>query len=159
MMQVKSSLALAFLLCVAGSCRSPGTGSAEFPHRVPFELGEVEFYGGDGIVIEEVRGTAPVFLPGEEYVVRGSYELASQEEAVLMFSLTEMNSSGIRSVDERQHVTVSSGSGSFALQLEMPAQGYPHLTFYERAGPAVGGLYFGTGESVLAKKSWSYREP
>src|SRR5262249_32337604 len=48
---------------------------AQFPHAIRFKQGATQFLDGDNITIEEVRGTADVFLSGNIYWIRGSYKL------------------------------------------------------------------------------------
>ncbi len=155
-MWMKSLLSLAFLGTLVLSCQTSSSVEAEYPYSLPIELGAVEFYGGDGIVIEEIRGTAPEFVPGEDYLLRGRYDLASENSALLLLSTTETETHGSRSTKSDQRLSVQKGSGQFELRHAMPAPGYPHLTFYRSSGSPIGGMYFGTGETVLAEKSWSY---
>jgi hypothetical protein len=49
---------------------------------------------------------------------------------------------------------VKRGSGEFTLKLPMPYDGWPHVSFYPaEGGTGFGGVYFGTGDSVL--ENWS----
>jgi hypothetical protein len=127
----------------------------EFPHAVKFEQGATRFLKGDKITIQEVRGTADTFSPGNLYWIKGTYTLASHKRASLDAYITAMDSQNARSASFKvQTTTVDEGSGTFTLILPMSYRGWPHVSFYPADGGSdFGGNYFGTGDSVL-KKWW-----
>jgi hypothetical protein len=138
--------------------------SAESPRQalenaVPVELGDAEFYDGDTIAITEIRGTETLLRPGGTFLVKGRYHLASHDNATLLFSVTATHGTGRAPIPVDSRLAVSRGDGEFALVTTINGAGYPHLTFYGSDGHPFGGVYFGNGESVLPKKTWSYRDP
>jgi hypothetical protein len=148
---------LAALLIATTLVAAPATGDspADFPYAVPFELGDAEFGPGDSITISEVRGTRDLITTNETYCVSGTYTLASRDKARLAFFATTRNS-GPTPVDPRQTTEITKGTGSFRLVKTMDTDGYLHLSFYPHgSGSDFGGVYFGQGEWVLRKKTWS----
>jgi len=128
----------------------------EFPYALSFELGEAEFAPGDGVTIQEVRGTKANIVKGGTYLVVGRYTLRSRDEASLGFYVTTTNG-GPSASDPRQLVRVSKGSAAFRLIAPIEQDGYPHITFYPvPSGSGFGGVYFGQGDWVLRKKGFSY---
>jgi len=125
------------------------TVSPEFPHAVPFELGETKFLKDDEITILEVRGTAKTFAPGNIYWVKGTYSLASHDKAELQASVSTNNGPPMGSYFKSQTIVVNQGTGGFTLFLPMTDAGFPHLSFNPvGGGNGFGGIYFGTGKSV-----------
>ena len=150
----KITASLLIIAVLIGASASQAAPTNEFPHIVPFELGDTEFAAGDHIAITEVRGTAAAFSANQTYVVTGTYTLGSREQAELALFVTVPNSGRTR-VDPRQTVKITKGTGTFRLVHTMP-QGYPHISFYPvPSGDSFGGVYFGKGESVLRNKGWS----
>ena len=159
------ALALTTLL-ISVACASDSHASK--PHMVPiaFELGANELAVGDEITIEELRGTSSVPAPGVVVTVRGKCKLCSHESGLLYFGTTtiapkqsmESTVSGhsTNSVRERQTCVMPRGTNSFELTQRIPATGYMHVTLYEvDSGLPFSSLYFGQGEGVLRKKSWT----
>lgn len=142
-------------LLLAG-CSSPSTKSNSHPHLLQVEIGDSDFRGGDSLQITEVRGTHPTYVPGGEYVVSGTYVLNSTQEARLLLATTTSNTRNSGPIDPNQRLQLKAGTGSFKLTHKMPAAGYPHLTFYGSSGSGVGGVYFGTGSTVLRDKGYRY---
>jgi len=154
--------------------------AAGFRYAVRFEQGATRFENGDKITIVEVRGTSPTFTQGHIYWVRGTYNLASHQRAILLASVTltdlilpnilrpnathdwvSSSSSTPPSIPGQvtgaelrvQRATVWEGSGEFTLYLPMQWNGYPHISFYTvEHGKGFGGNYFGTDDTVL--KQW-----
>jgi beta-lactamase regulating signal transducer with metallopeptidase domain len=126
------------------------TVAPEFPHAVPFELGETKFLKDDEITILEVRGTAKTFAPGNIYWIKGTYTLASHDQAQLQASVTATESGAAAgNWFKSQNLIVTQGTGTFTLFLPMTYTGFPHLSFYTvDGGNGFGGVYFGTGNSV-----------
>jgi hypothetical protein len=136
---------------------SPAT--LEFPHVVRFEQGATRFQIGDKITIQEVRGTAETFAPGNLYWIKGTYTLASHHRASLAAYVTAMDRENGRGPTFRvQETTVNEGDGTFTLILPVSYRGWPHVSFYPADGGSdFGGNYFGTGNSVL-KKWWGEKK-
>ena len=125
-------------------------------HDIKFELGEAEFADGDNITIEQVLCTGEKLGIGEIAIVRGTYTLASHDEATLAFFVTAASPQGTP-IDARQRTVVKKGTGSFELRHAL-WDGYPHISFYPaKGGSCFGGVYFGVGDSVLKQKGWSYK--
>jgi hypothetical protein len=150
--------------CSTGTARAADGKTAAAPatqaslplHEIKFELGDAEFADGDNITIEQVLCTGEKLGIGEIAIVRGTYTLASHDEAQLGFHVTA-RSPNPTPINPRQQQLVKKGSGSFELRHAL-WDGYPHVTFYPtKAGSGFGGVYFGVGDSVLKKKGWSYK--
>ena len=125
-------------------------------HRIPFEKGLREFYDDDNIVIDEVWCSGDKLTAGEIVIVKGSYTLASHDEASLSFFITSSGASAWTDVNPQQQTLVKKGSGKFELRHTL-VKGYPHVSFYGPPnGNSFGGVYFGQGESLL--KSWHHND-
>lgn len=133
--------------------------TSEFPYAVKFEQGATRFESGDNITIDEIRGTADTFIPGNIYWIKGTYKLASQARASLAAYTTAMDSKdGTGYSFNVQTTVVNRGDGTFTLFLPMSCRGWPHVSFYPAGGgESFGGNYFGTGDSVL-KRWWGSKE-
>lgn len=128
---------------------SSGPVAGNFPFEVPFQNGARFFNPGDDIVIQEVRGTAATFQPGNTYVIKGIYSLASQGQAVLGTNVTGSVGHNT-SFSPPQVKMIASGTGNFVLVLPMQYPGDPHVSFYPACGgPSFGSAYFGIGNSLL----------
>ena len=127
----------------------------EFSHVVHFDLGNSQFLPGDNISITEIRGTADTVTPGNTYQIKGTYKLASAEEAKLATYVTEpADDTHHDPYDQRQTVAIKKGSGTFTVMLPFISKGWPHLSFYPaRGGSSFSTLYFGSAESLLKKSS------
>jgi hypothetical protein len=124
--------------------------SDPFPFAVPFEAGASQFDPGDRITIAEVRGTA-ADMAGGIYHVSGTYTLASRDSATLAASVTARDAAdGKGPWNAAQRMTIKKGSGTFTLLLPVSIRGWPHVSFYGK-DDAFGGVYFGTGDTVLRK--------
>ena len=161
-----SCAALVVVLAVAcgGAQREPPSTAAtaneprSLDHKIPYDLGDVEFASGDDIRIDEIRGDRPTFEVGGTYQVVGHYRLASKEEALLLLSVTVNNPPpGYRGspVDPKSKLKLKRGEGDFRLVIRLDRPGNPHLTYYAGGHP-FGGAYFGSGAWLLRAKSWSY---
>lgn len=130
------------------------TSNSEFPYQIPFEQGATEFEVGDRITITEVRGTAETFAAGNIYWIKGRYTLATKQKAQLATFVTAAAAKdGTSSVWKVQSTIIDKGDGTFTLFLPMSCRGWPHVSFYpERGGESFGGIYFGTGDSVLKQQ-------
>jgi beta-lactamase regulating signal transducer with metallopeptidase domain len=117
-----------------------------------FEVGSSNFRSGDEMRIFKVDRDA------DRMIVTGAYELGSEETAILVLSITSLNTGSPKAAfDPRQQMTVQRGHGSFTLTLPKPHPGLPHVTFYKPAQPgatnsAFGGIYFGTPEEAKASR-------
>jgi beta-lactamase regulating signal transducer with metallopeptidase domain len=131
--------------------------ASEFPYAVKFEQGATQFSNGDKITIDEIRGTADMFTPGNIYWIKGTYKLASHERATLAAYTTAMDSKNGTGYSFNVQTTVANqGEGTFTLFLPMSCRGWPHVSFYGD-GESFGGNYFGTGDSVL-KQWWGSKQ-
>jgi hypothetical protein len=133
------------------------SATADFPHVVRFKQGAARFLEGDDITIQEIRGTAETFSPGNIYRIVGTYKLASHDKAMLAAYTTASNAADGRSRSLKvQHMYVDRGKGMFTLFLPMSYEGWPHVSFYPSdGGEGFGDNYFGTGGFVLKKGWWS----
>jgi beta-lactamase regulating signal transducer with metallopeptidase domain len=139
-----------------GEASIPG---AEF-QVVRFQVGQTYFRDGDKIIIEEVRGTSDKMTEGNMYVVKGTYKLNSAKTATLA-AYTTADGNDARAIQlqsipdmKTQRVAVDKGEGRFKLIFYMWYRGNPHVSFYPAEGDRVlGGVYFGTGDSVLKEKN------
>src|SRR3990172_7570692 len=123
--------------------------------EVPFVQAASSFQDGDKITILEVRGTAKTFKPGNIYWIKGTYTLRSHDRAMLAAYVTAKDAAhGTSPTLSVQSTNVDRGEGTFTLFLPMTYRGWPHVSFYPAdGGEGFGGIYFGTGDSVL--KKWS----
>lgn len=136
----------------AESAIVPAQAASGFPHVVQFKQGATNFVGDDSISITEVRGTSKTFAPDNTYVIKGTYQLASCDEALLAaYTTASERAKGFSRSGKGQTTTVKRGRGNFELLLPISYKGWPHVSFYA-GGKSMGGNYFGTGEFVL--KQW-----
>lgn len=144
--------------------------STQTPQLTPvsFEQGCNTLKGGDSIVLDEVLSTSPLFTEGDTVTVKGRYTLSSQPSARLALFVTGTRDRGRSTVTKEQRVTVTQGTGEFALTQTIPYHGCSHLTFYdETKGTPLGGIYFGTREQIeeikprnsLKEYAWQQTEP
>ena len=133
--------------------------NSDYPHTIKFEQGATQFAAGDNITIDEIHGTAETFVPGNKYLIKGTYTLGSHDRAALSAFTTAADAANGRSpIQEIQTTAVKQGKGTFTLILPMSCRGWPHISFYPaEGGSSFGGNYFGTGDSVL-KKWWGSKE-
>jgi hypothetical protein len=127
------------------------------PFVIQPELGASEFAPGDGIVIASLRGDREHLETGGNYMLDGSYTLASAENADLAWLATSHGPSGSTPVTDTEHIQIARGSGVFHLEKKLLGNGWLHVSFYVN-GRGAGGIYFGEKgfkETVLLKKSWS----
>ncbi len=170
----------------AANARLGVVPTSELPYAVKFERGVTKFLNGDDIKIEEVRGTADTFVPGNIYWIKGTYTLASRDRAILLASATvkdpDIGVLGLQDLRVRsdyfhpglgsdpgnvtgvelkvQRAEVTRGTGAFTLFFgTTPFGGFPHVSFcsVEKGGASFGGAYFGTGDFVL--KQWWNTDP
>lgn len=135
-----------------------------FAHVIDYKLGDIEFYGGDSIQIDEIRGTKPGFERGATYLINGRYTLASKGEAKLsVFVAATKPGEAVSLIRPGQSIVVQRGSGTFCLATTLEkTQGLPHVSFYPLpSGGAFGAIYFGQDGSPFTParyKSWTYRK-
>jgi beta-lactamase regulating signal transducer with metallopeptidase domain len=135
----------------AETLTTEGTESTEKKLEVPFVVGASKFADGDSIAITKVEGTADEFEAGGTYWIEGTYKLASRKQATLGASVTASTPvTTITPHDPDQSVNITRQIGEFKLKLTMHRDGSPHVSFYPAdGGQSFGGVYFGTGNSVL----------
>jgi beta-lactamase regulating signal transducer with metallopeptidase domain len=132
----------------------------ELSRAVHFEIGRTRLRDGDKITIEEVSGTSDTMTEGNMYVVKGTYKLTSAERATLA-AYTTADAKDTRAMQmqaipdmKTQRAVVNKGEGRFKLIFYMWYNGNPHVSFYPAEGGSdFGGVYFGTGDSVLKEKN------
>jgi beta-lactamase regulating signal transducer with metallopeptidase domain len=132
----------------------------DLSHIVPFEVGASRLRNGDSITIVDVTGTSDRMTAGNMYVIKGTYKLASKEQATLLASVTASKRGDGQGVptQKTQSVTVDQGNGHFTLILYMAYDGNPHISFYPAEGESFANVYFGTGDSVLKQGWWDKSE-
>jgi hypothetical protein len=120
---------------------------------------QTRFQPGDKIEVTEIRGTSQKFGSGNIYLVKGTYTLASHEQATLAAYITATDAKYASGPSLKvQHQTIGRGQGTFTLFLPMYNDGLPHVSFYPAdGGEGFGGNYFGTGDSIL-RKWWGTKE-
>jgi len=134
--------ALAFS-CLAGAAQDQTRPSNDFSHVV--RSGKTYSQAGDRIMIDEVRGPSDKRTIGNTYEVRGTYKLASRDQAVLgAFVTTSTSQPEVpHEVSPEQTMKISKGEGRFTLRFHMWHDGDPHVSFYPAAGgESFGGVYF-----------------
>ncbi|MGA3067612.1 MAG: hypothetical protein ABSF29_12280 [Tepidisphaeraceae bacterium] len=125
----------------------PGPASGNFAYRINFQNGFRQFQQGDNIVIQEIRGTAATFLPGNQYEITGIYSLTSQNQAMLAAFVTAApyTHGGSADVSSGQVKMISGGTGEFTIIFPMTYAGSPHVSLYPASGGHSFGIaYFGT---------------
>jgi beta-lactamase regulating signal transducer with metallopeptidase domain len=132
----------------------------ELARVVRFEVGHTHFRDGDKITIEEVSGTSDKMTEGNMYVVYGTYKLTSAKKATLAAyttaSANDPKGMQMQNIPDMktQRIVVDQGEGRFKLIFYMWYNGNPHVSFYPAEGGSVfGGVYFGTGDSLLQEKN------
>lgn len=158
-------IVLASLMCLIVGARisiaaqpKQSVSGHELSHVILFEVGQIQLRDGDNITINEVRGTSSTVSAGNTYVIKGTYRLASEKSASLSAYTTGDSRDPVavkmQSIPDQktQSTTVKQGSGKFSLILYMWYDGNPHVSFYHD-GQSIGGVYFGTGNSVLRPKT------
>jgi RNA polymerase sigma factor (sigma-70 family) len=138
---------------------TPGAFLADrFKYRVPFEIASTENKEGGRIEIREVWGTRPRIEVGGQYLVRGKYVLPPGERARLYFYETAVGAWGQTPTTDLdlQSTAVDKQEGEFTLVHGMAGPGYFHLVLVEAEhySRMFANVYFGTGDTVLRKKSW-----
>ena len=139
-----------------------GQKSEDVSHVVHFEVGDTQFLAGDSITISEIRSGVDAVTVGNTYQVKGTYTLASANEANLAVYVTALTRDDTHRdpYDSRQTVHIKKGTGSFTVVLPFLSKGHPHLSFYPMGGgESFSALYFGTGESVEPKESVKRARP
>ena len=142
------------LVLAAAALAALGLGGGELL-KVPFVVGPTHFKEGDGIVIKEVLGTSTNLAAGDKVVVRGWYDLKTQEKAKLSLYLTSSAGGGEPNVPT-QSKEITRGSGEFELSEPVRHPGYLHLSFYRTTGGTdFGCTYFGTEDQMSKIKDWN----
>ncbi|MCE5186195.1 MAG: carboxypeptidase regulatory-like domain-containing protein [Planctomycetaceae bacterium] len=106
-------------------------------HSIEFDITSRDFLGGDSIEITEILGTSGQFEIGQTYEVKGTYELASHDAAVLHLYATGGETRSDQGPD------IVKGTGEFKRTFEFIKAGDLHLSFYPAGGgESFGGIYF-----------------
>jgi hypothetical protein len=110
---------------------------------ISFTTAQAQFAAGDNITIQEVFATSANLAAGDTVVVRGTYALQSQSAASLAVQVTAPAGSGSQPGAAAAQKSISAGSGTFELQIDLRVTGSLHVTFYSTTtGSAFGGIYF-----------------
>jgi hypothetical protein len=142
-MKLINRLVFACLLAVA-----PVAFAADLA-PVAFQLGKTNFKRGDSITITEVQATSPQFAPGDRVVVKGTYVLASAENATLALFLTTFGRSPSTRTSPTQVTKAREGRGEFELSCQVNDVGALHVSFYPAGGgSSFGEIYFGTAAQM-----------
>lgn len=116
-----------------------------------FVIGKSAFRPGDSIRVSSMTRSDNMLTVGLEY------ELSSTDEAMASLYLTsKSNASEGKSppFNPGQVVMVKRGRGSLILRHPLPAEGLPHITFYDtKTKQPVGGIYFGTAAEAAESKT------
>jgi hypothetical protein len=149
MLLIMLAAAAAFMTLVIG-LHYRAVQADSYPFVVPYELGDAKFLYGDNIKIVRVLGTSATITVGQTLCVEGAYTLGSRDDAMLAVFSTSRSASNSTTVDPKQRVRVTRGSGEFRLIIRMNDDGYLHISFYPvDSGSAFGGVHFGQGNGVL----------
>jgi RNA polymerase sigma factor (sigma-70 family) len=127
---------------------------SKFPLAVTFQPGHADLTSGDSITITDIQGTSATIAPGNSYEVRGTYHLASQQEAVLAIFTTSMVAGGNDNGPYgHNNAPIRAGDGNFTLEFNMRIEGYPHVSFYPAGGgQSFASLYFGSGKYLYTNQ-------
>ena len=107
------------------------------PERT-FYIGQKNFSQDDYLEITSVERSA------SQMVVKGFYNLASQDQALLALYITTTNFASTPT-DPKQEMRISKGRGEFELTHPHLVPGLPHVSLYPaNGGHSFADLYFGT---------------
>ena len=107
-------------------------------------IGPAFFRDGDSIRIDEVECNSPHFAAGDRVIVRGWYDLTSEDGAVLGMFVTPDGMSFQSRLTHRQIMKIPRGVGPYEFAMEVPASGALYVSFFPRhGGHAFGRVYFG----------------
>jgi predicted Ser/Thr protein kinase len=120
------------------------TGTAP-PIQTNFFIGKTSFPYGDSITIDSVERDSGQML------VKGRYELVSADRASLALYVTQRTSSS-RLDDAREKMSISKGSGRFALYHPVVVAGLPNLSMYSSNLTALAQVYFGNEREAAQEK-------
>jgi tetratricopeptide (TPR) repeat protein/predicted Ser/Thr protein kinase len=111
-------------------------------------IGQTYFPKGDSIEITAVKRTS------ERMVVKGHYNLVSQDQASLALYITTSTNIPVPE-DPQQQMQISKGRGDFELIHAHLAPGLPHISMYAD-GKSFAALYFGTRAEAFeeSKAGW-----
>ena len=127
--------------------------------RIDVTQGIKKLAAGDGITITEVSSEKGTIAAGDTITVKGTYTLASQQNAHLFFSVTQ-NTKEAPAITVEQgkgftHKTIQAGTGEYEMTINIPYEGWTHLGFYDsETGKSFGELYFGTKEQMDKIAHW-----
>jgi serine/threonine protein kinase len=110
-----------------------------------FFIGKTSFPYGDSITIDSVERDAGQML------VKGRYELVSADQASLALYVTSRNG-GSRLDDAREKISISKGSGQFALYHPTAVVGLPNISMYSSNLTALAEVYFGNKREAAQEK-------
>ncbi|WP_395752279.1 M56 family metallopeptidase [Prosthecobacter sp.] len=112
-----------------------------------FNVGKSAFRPGDSIVITSTSRSEDMLTVGFDY------ELASTDEAVAGLYFTSTTDGKSPPFNAMQNIPVKRGRGSVILRHRLPAEGLPHISFYDAKTHApFGGVYFGSAEEAARSR-------
>ncbi len=118
------------------------------PER-PFYIGQKYFPQGDHLEITSVERSATAIT------VKGFYNLASHDQALLALYITTTNDIRVPT-DSKQQLQISKGRGDFELTDPHIVPGLPHLSLYATNGTPFAAIYFGNQAEALAESQASW---
>ncbi len=122
---------------------------------VSFEVTRSDFKQGDSIEITSITGTSSKLKVGETYIIKGKYDLASHDRAMLHIYATNGQTYSDQGSDAIK------GSGEFSRNFRFLEDGQLHLSFYPdgRGGSSFGNLYFAnpSGQVDIAASDFEFR--
>ncbi len=122
-----------------------------------FAIGPHAFPDGDKIEIQEVHSKLGTFERGDTVTVKGTYTLASRQNATLLFSVTQDAAKPQRRCFIRR--PARAGTVPFELKLPVAADGHLHVGFYDvQTGGCFGTVYFGTYAQMQKISHWNVEE-
>ena len=136
---------------------SPSDMEMEALQTIPYDLGYRSLENGDEIVIQELRGASGSLAPGERFFVRGTYTLASTNEARLFLSVLATSGQTPERKNNWDNLVIKKGQGMFTLSTVMPEAGFPRLRYLSSDGKEFGEVSFGKGESLLTMSAGEYQ--
>ena len=141
-----SAVALVAAMMLSGCTTAPAPREASAPGAgTKFVIGPAYFRDGDSIRVDAVECSSPKFAAGDRVVVRGWYDLNSEDGAVLGMFVTPAGAFIKSQLTHRQVMKIPRGVGPFEFEMEVPASGALYVSFFpSHGGHAFGRVYFGT---------------
>ncbi|HUC84310.1 MAG TPA: DUF4019 domain-containing protein, partial [Candidatus Acidoferrales bacterium] len=144
---------LGIVAAIVAACVVAGLIVHHFHPERPFYIGQKYFPQRDFIEIASVE------RPAERMVVKGYYNLASHDQALLALYITTTDDIVVPT-DSSQQAQISKGRGEFELVDSHLVSGLPHVSMYANGQPFAS-LYFGTKAEAQeeSKAAWITNNP